>query len=76
MISQDPPARLRALRARAGHGDDWRGTPQGDRLEHELAPLGVEIVHFSATVHASGTALRTALAAIEGERPDLETVAT
>lgn len=42
-------------------GDDWRGTPQGHRLEAALGAVGVEIVYFPYTVHTSSTALRTAL---------------
>lgn len=42
-------------------GDDWRGTPQGDALEREFAPVGVEIVYFPYTVHTSSTLLRSAV---------------
>ncbi len=42
-------------------GDDWRGTPQGERLEAALGAVGVEVVYFPYTVHTSSTALRTAL---------------
>lgn len=42
-------------------GDDWRGTPKGDKLEADFAPLGVEVVYFPYTAHTSSTALRTAL---------------
>lgn len=47
-------------------GDDWRGTPKGDRLESDFASVGVEVVYFPYTVHTSSTALRRALAAIDG----------
>jgi glycerol-3-phosphate cytidylyltransferase len=42
-------------------GDDWRGTPKGDRLETEMAQVGVELRYFPYTPHTSSTALRSAL---------------
>jgi glycerol-3-phosphate cytidylyltransferase len=45
-------------------GDDWRGTPKGDRLERDLGAVGVEIVYLPYTVHTSSTQLRGALAAL------------
>ncbi|MBM7417257.1 MULTISPECIES: adenylyltransferase/cytidyltransferase family protein [Nocardiaceae] len=42
-------------------GDDWRGTPRGDRLERDFATVGVEVVYFPYTVHTSSTMLRRAL---------------
>ncbi|MGY1601015.1 adenylyltransferase/cytidyltransferase family protein [Geodermatophilus sp. SYSU D00815] len=48
-------------------GDDWRGTPKGDRLERDFAAVGVEVRYFPYTVHTSSTALRRALAALEGK---------
>ncbi|NKY40971.1 adenylyltransferase/cytidyltransferase family protein [Cellulomonas septica] len=47
-------------------GDDWRGTPKGERLERDFAAVGVEVIYFPYTVHTSSTALRRALAAIDG----------
>ncbi|MCW2740137.1 MAG: tagD [Blastococcus sp.] len=46
-------------------GDDWRGTPKGDRLERDFAAVGVEVRYFPYTMHTSSTALRKALAAID-----------
>ena len=46
-------------------GDDWRGTPKGDRLERDFAAVGVEVHYFPYTVHTSSTALRAALAELE-----------
>ena len=43
-------------------GDDWRGTPKGDKLERDFAAVGVEVVYFPYTVHTSSTALRVAIA--------------
>lgn len=43
-------------------GDDWRGTPKGDRLERDFAELGVEVVYFPYTVQTSSTMLREFLA--------------
>ncbi|MTD12760.1 adenylyltransferase/cytidyltransferase family protein [Nakamurella sp. YIM 132087] len=45
-------------------GDDWRGTPKGEKLESDFAAVGVEVVYFPYTVHTSSTQLRRVLAAI------------
>ncbi|MGY2130533.1 adenylyltransferase/cytidyltransferase family protein [Blastococcus sp. SYSU DS0617] len=50
-------------------GDDWRGTPKGDRLERDFADVGVRVHYFPYTMHTSSTALRRALAAIDAEDP-------
>lgn len=42
-------------------GDDWRGTPKGDKLEADFAKLGVEVVYFPYTMHTSSTMLRRTL---------------
>lgn len=42
-------------------GDDWQGTAKGDRLEAEMAEVGVELRYFPYTPHTSSTALRAAL---------------
>jgi glycerol-3-phosphate cytidylyltransferase len=39
-------------------GDDWRGTPKGDRLEADMRSVGVELVYFPYTGHTSSSALR------------------
>jgi glycerol-3-phosphate cytidylyltransferase len=44
-------------------GDDWKGTPQGDRLEATMAQVGVQVVYFPYTVHTSSTRLRQLIAA-------------
>lgn len=44
-------------------GDDWQGTPKGERLEAEFGELGVRVVYFPYTVHTSSTLLRRALEA-------------
>jgi glycerol-3-phosphate cytidylyltransferase len=46
-------------------GDDWRGTPKGDKLERDFAAVGVEVVYFPYTVSTSSTTLRRALASLE-----------
>lgn len=46
-------------------GDDWRGTPKGDRLEGDMASVGVEVEYFPYTVHTSSTLLRAALDVLE-----------
>jgi glycerol-3-phosphate cytidylyltransferase len=48
-------------------GDDWRGTPKGDRLERDFAAVGVEVRYFPYTVHTSSTVLRRALAALDAQ---------
>lgn len=50
-------------------GDDWRGTPKGDKLERDFATVGVEVRYFPYTVHTSSTLLRKALTAIDAEEP-------
>ncbi|WP_284575530.1 adenylyltransferase/cytidyltransferase family protein [Streptomyces sp. 2P-4] len=47
-------------------GDDWRGTPKGDKLESDFAAVGVDVVYFPYTVHTSSTQLRRALDALAG----------
>lgn len=42
-------------------GDDWRGTPKGDKLERDFAAVGVDVVYFPYTVHTSSTQLRRVL---------------
>ena len=42
-------------------GDDRRGTAKGDRLERDMASVGVEVVYLPYTVHTSSTVLRRAL---------------
>jgi glycerol-3-phosphate cytidylyltransferase len=48
-------------------GDDWRGTPGGDKLERDFAAVGVDVVYFPYTVHTSSTQLRRALDALAGQ---------
>lgn len=50
-------------------GDDWRGTPKGERLESDFAEVGVTVQYFPYTMHTSSTLLRKALAAIDAEAP-------
>jgi glycerol-3-phosphate cytidylyltransferase len=45
-------------------GDDWRGTPKGDKLERDFASVGVEVVYLPYTNHTSSTVLRQALDAL------------
>ncbi|UWX97978.1 adenylyltransferase/cytidyltransferase family protein [Arthrobacter zhaoxinii] len=49
-------------------GDDWRGTEKGDRLERDMAQIGVQVVYFPYTVTTSSTVLRRALTLLEGGR--------
>ena len=50
-------------------GDDWRGTPKGEKLERDFAAVGVQVHYFPYTMHTSSTMLRKALAAINAEEP-------
>lgn len=43
-------------------GDDWRGTAKGDKLEADMASVGVEVCYFPYTAHTSSTLLRAMLA--------------
>ncbi|MBO0896438.1 MULTISPECIES: adenylyltransferase/cytidyltransferase family protein [Arthrobacter] len=52
-------------------GDDWKGTEKGERLEQDMARIGVEVVYFPYTVSTSSTVLRRALTLLDGGRaPD------
>ena len=42
-------------------GDDWRGTPKGERLERDLGSVGVRVCYFPYTVHTSSTRLRAVI---------------
>ncbi len=42
-------------------GDDWRGTPKGDKLERDFGAVGVEVAYLPYTAHTSSTALRKVL---------------
>jgi glycerol-3-phosphate cytidylyltransferase len=44
-------------------GDDWRGTPKGDRLEVAMATVGARVVYLPYTDEVSSTSLRAGLAA-------------
>ena len=46
-------------------GDDWKGTPKGDRLEQLMAEVGVRVEYFPYTAHTSSTALRAMIARAE-----------
>jgi len=50
-------------------GDDWRGTPKGDKLERDFGAVGVRVHYFPYTMHTSSTLLRKALAAIDAQEP-------
>jgi glycerol-3-phosphate cytidylyltransferase len=43
-------------------GDDWKGLPKGDRLEKQMAEVGVEVHYFPYSIQTSSTALRRHLA--------------
>lgn len=42
-------------------GDDWRGTPKGEKLERDFAAVGVEVMYFPYTEQTSSTKLRAVL---------------
>lgn len=56
-------------------GDDWRGTPKGDKLERDFAAVGVEVIYFPYTVHTSSTMLRRALSTVLAETEHIDPVA-
>ena len=39
-------------------GDDWKGTAKGERLEHDMASVGVKVHYFPYTPQTSSTELR------------------
>ena len=39
-------------------GDDWRGTPKGDRLEEGMASVGARVIYFPYTKATSSTQIR------------------
>ncbi len=39
-------------------GDDWKGTPKGEKLEADLARVGARVHYFPYTRHTSSTLLR------------------
>lgn len=39
-------------------GDDWQGTPKGDKLERDMASVGVQVHYFPYTKQTSSTELR------------------
>jgi glycerol-3-phosphate cytidylyltransferase len=43
-------------------GDDWKGTPKGDRLEAALGSVGSQVVYFPYTRQTSSTILRAFVA--------------
>jgi glycerol-3-phosphate cytidylyltransferase len=47
-------------------GDDWRGTPKGDKLERDFGSVGVTVAYLPYTVHTSSTILREALSSLVG----------
>lgn len=44
-------------------GDDWKGTAKGQRLEQNMAEVGVVVRYFPYTMHTSSTTLRELIAA-------------
>jgi glycerol-3-phosphate cytidylyltransferase len=42
-------------------GDDWQGTPRGERLEADFARVGVDVAYVPYTVRTSSTMLRQVL---------------
>jgi glycerol-3-phosphate cytidylyltransferase len=50
-------------------GDDWRGTPKGDRLEAGMAEVGARVVYFPYTGGISSSEIRSRL--VDEVRADL-----
>lgn len=42
-------------------GDDWKGTDRGDKLEHDFAAIGVQVVYVPYTKQTSSSVLRRVL---------------
>ena len=53
-------------------GDDWKGTPQWNKFEEELAPVGVEIIYLPHTDGISSTKLTGVIKDILDEHPDMK----
>jgi len=45
-------------------GDDWLGTPKGERLEAAMASVGARVAYFPYTPHTSSTLLRQLITGI------------
>jgi glycerol-3-phosphate cytidylyltransferase len=43
-------------------GSDWKGTAKGDKLQADMATVGVRLHYFPYTEHTSSTQLRSMLA--------------
>lgn len=48
-------------------GDDWRGSPKGERLERAMNEVGAAVVYFPYTLHTSSTRLRGFIERSEAE---------
>nr|WP_255499476.1 adenylyltransferase/cytidyltransferase family protein [Aeromicrobium senzhongii] len=48
-------------------GDDWRGSPKGERLEQAMRDVGARVVYFPYTLHTSSTRLRGYIERSEAE---------
>jgi len=64
-IAEDVPSKLEMWERLRFHviikGDDWKGTPRGDKLEADFARVGVEVAYVPYTRRTSSTLLRQAL---------------
>lgn len=47
-------------------GDDWRGTPKGDRLEDGMRAVGARVIYFPYTPDISTTLIRRRLSVDRG----------
>lgn len=45
-------------------GDDWQGTPKGERLEQQMAEVGARVVYLPYTPSTSSTMLRQFLSSV------------
>ena len=52
-------------------GDDWKGTPQWEGYERQLAPVGVRIVYLPYTEGVSSTKLADVIKHVLTEHPEL-----
>ena len=51
-------------------GDDWKGTPKGERLEAEMAEVGARVVYLPYTPSTSSSMLRDFMSSyVRGDGP-------
>ncbi|HYT09960.1 MAG TPA: adenylyltransferase/cytidyltransferase family protein [Mycobacteriales bacterium] len=76
-VAETLPDKIDAWRSLHFHmiikGDDWRGTAKGEKLERDMASVGVEVVYLPYTAYTSSTLLRRVLGELPSGRGASET---